>query len=256
MSGQIARRYGSKVVYIPENAIDPRRFARPTERSVTRPLRVVFVGRLVPYKAADILIEAAAPLIRAGSLELEVIGDGPEKSRLQIMAADAGLPVRFPGWIAHQRLQDHLRTFDVFAFPSLREFGGAVVLEAMAVGVVPIVVDYGGPGELVSPLTGFAIPMGRRAAIVRTLGQLLDSLIERPDALAAMRRHARARVLRSFTWSAKAAQVHEVYRWVLGHGNKPDFVMPIPDVLRDMPHHLVETQASFDKGRLSIAQSS
>jgi hypothetical protein len=47
--------------------------------------------------------------------------------------------------------------------------------------------------------------------------------------MAAMSKAARQRVLDSFTWSAKAAQVVEVYKWVLGERGKPNFGMPLPD---------------------------
>src|SRR5205823_221296 len=61
---QLSDNYKSKAVYIPENAVDPARFSRRVEGCVELPLRVAFVGRLVPYKGADMLLEAAAPLIR------------------------------------------------------------------------------------------------------------------------------------------------------------------------------------------------
>ena len=52
--------------------------------------------------------------------------------------------VKLIGWVDHAKVGEHLAKSDVFAFPSVREFGGAVALEAMAVGAIPIVLDYGG----------------------------------------------------------------------------------------------------------------
>src|SRR5262249_24943491 len=158
---QLAARYHEKSVYIPENAIDPGRFDLQVEGPVRLPLRVVFVGRLVPYKGADMLIEAAAPLIRAGQVDLDLVGAGPGMSALQSRAERERLAggISFAGWVSHGDLQRRLLRSSVLGFPSIREFGGGVVLEAMALGLVPIVMDYGGPGELVSPATGFALPM-------------------------------------------------------------------------------------------------
>ena len=221
-----------KTVYIPENAIDPVRFDGQVAGPVTLPLRVAFVGRLVPYKGADMLMEAAAPLVRSGKVVLDIIGDGPERERLTAMAAslDIAGAVKLEGWVPHTRLKDRLVQSDVFGFPSVREFGGAVVLEAMAMGLVPIVVDYGGPGELVSPRTGFAIPMGRRAEIIAGFRRALDQLVAAPEQIRPMGARARARALSLFTWDAKAHQVLEVYRWVTGRRTeKPDFGMPLAD---------------------------
>ncbi|MGH7438120.1 MAG: glycosyltransferase family 4 protein, partial [Polyangiaceae bacterium] len=157
---QIAGRYQEKTVYILENAVDPARFTRKKTEPVTLPLKVAFVGRFTLYKGADMLIEAAAPLVRAGKVKLDLIGDGMQAQALRDQAAREGLPASvFAGWIKHEKLQERLGESDVFAFPSIREFGGAVVLEAMALGLVPIVMDYGGPGELVTPATGVLLPM-------------------------------------------------------------------------------------------------
>ena len=223
-------RWQEKSVYVPENAVEPKRFDR-TRDPRSGPVRVAFVGRLVPYKGADMLLEAAAPLVRAGKLCVDAIGDGPEMERLRALAVQEqlGAGVQFAGWVKHQELKGRLACSQVFGFPSIREFGGAVVLEAMALGLVPVVVDYGGPGELVSPGTGFAVPMGQREAIVRGVREVLEKLVAHPELLDEMGPKARARVLRSFTWDVKAAQVLEVWRWVLGQRDKPDFGMPLPD---------------------------
>ncbi len=227
---QIARQYRDKTVYIPENAVDPKRFTERKTEPITLPLKVAFVGRLTLYKGPDMLIEAAAPLAREGRLTLDIIGDGPQAPALRALAAREGLPESmFAGWIQHDKLQQRLAKSDIFAFPSIREFGGAVVLEAMALGLVPVVMAYGGPGELVTPSTGFTLPMGSRREIVASLRAVLERLTADPSAIRSMGERARARVLRSFTWDAKAAQVLEVYRWVLGQRDKPDFGMPLPD---------------------------
>jgi glycosyltransferase involved in cell wall biosynthesis len=230
---QEPRCYRSKCVYIPENAVDPARFVTSrADRDPPHPMRVAFVGRLVPYKGADILVEAAAPLVRAGRVVLDLVGDGPDRGRIDALIDREGLGpgVERPGWVEHGRLKDRLGRAHVLGFPSIREFGGGVVLEAMALGVVPVVMDYGGPGELVTPDTGIALAMGPRSQIVDRLRAALTRLAEAPIARADAGERARQRVLRHFTWEAKARQVLEVYRWVLGlRADKPDFGMPLPD---------------------------
>jgi len=228
---QIAARWQPKTVYIPENGLDPSRFDRTVEGEVRLPLRVVFVGRLVPYKCPDILLSAAAPLIRDGAVTVDVVGDGPLMADLRALAERErlGAGVSFPGWVDHRVLKDRLARAHVFGFPSVREFGGAVVLEAMATGLVPVVMDYGGPAELVSPRTGFTVPMGTREQIVSAFRSIVERLVAEPGCLREMGMRARRRVFRHFTWDAKAAQTAEVYRWVLGERERPDFGMPLPD---------------------------
>jgi len=229
--GEIPRRYDGKTVYIPENAIEPGRFDGAAKGPVDGPLRVVFVGRLVATKGVDMLLEAAAPLARAGRVHVDVMGSGPEEAALRALAEREGIAgaVDFAGWVEHRELKTRMARGHVFGFPSIREFGGGVVLEAMALGLVPIVLDYGGPGELVSPATGFALPMGSRDEVVARIRAVLASLAADPSRIRPMGERARVRVLRNFTWPVKAAQVREVYRWVLGRRDKPEFGVPLPD---------------------------
>ncbi len=230
---QMPSRYRHKCVYIPENAIDLQRFNVARKRRAVRPIRVVFVGRLVPYKGANMLLEAMAPLIRSAVATLTIIGDGPQMPMLRRLVEEENLHpgVTLTGWVEHKDIQHHLVQADVFAFPSIREFGGAAVLEAMVLGLVPVVVDYGGPRELVTDATGFLIPIGPRDEIVRRFRDVVSGLADRPQAIGPMGERARQRVLTHFTWEAKARQTFEVYRWVIGQRlEKPDFGMPLSDV--------------------------
>ena len=220
-----------KCVYVPENAVDPSRFGERSEPAAEGPLRAAFVGRLVPYKGADMLLHAAAPLVRSGLLEIDILGDGPQRPELERIISSEGLAngVRLAGWIPHAELHQRLQSCHLFTFPSVREFGGGVVLEAMMLGIVPVIVDYAGPAELVTDRTGLRIPLGKREEVVERLGTLLAELVRDRSRLPALGRAARERVLDWFTWDQKARQIHEVYAWVLGKRAKPDFGMPFPD---------------------------
>ena len=102
---QIPAAYRAKCVYLPENGIDPARFPdTPREGTRTPPLRALFVGRLVPYKGCDVAITAAAPALREGRLRLTVVGDGPERARLEALVAAEGVggAVSFAGRVPPQ----------------------------------------------------------------------------------------------------------------------------------------------------------
>ncbi|MBY6004061.1 glycosyltransferase family 4 protein [Salipiger bermudensis] len=212
---EIPAAYRGKTVYLPENGIDPARFNRTAAPEPSQ-LRACFVGRLVPYKGPDMLLEAAAPLLRTGRMRLEIIGDGPMRAALEAQAAalGAGAATTFHGWKAHEEVQDIMAGCHLLSFPSIREFGGGVVLEAMALGVVPMIVDYAGPGELVVPGTGIKLPCSRRDEIVAGFAAELARLAEDPSGLAAMAAAAQARVADRFTWARKAEQVAQVYAWL------------------------------------------
>lgn len=222
----IPSRLHDKCVYLPENAVDLARFSYTASSIPAGPLRACFVGRLVPYKGPDMLIEAIAPLAREGRILLDVYGDGPLMPELRRLVEKHQISssVTLHGWIEHQELESRMRLSQLFLFPSVREFGGGVVLEAMSLGIVPVVVDYAGPGELVTSDVGYKVPLGTRAEIVDRLGSLIRDLAQRPAELETKAAAARRRVQELFTWDVKARQVMEVYRWTLGRrSDKPSF---------------------------------
>ncbi|MGB3223847.1 MAG: glycosyltransferase, partial [Desulforhopalus sp.] len=152
-------------------------------------------------------------------------GDGPLMGTLRTMVEQEGIEngVTLHGWVEHSALQWQMCRSQVFAFPSIREFGGGVVLEAMALGLVPLVVDYAGPAELVTAGTGFKVQLGQRPDIVAGFRLKLRELAEGSSKLEIIGQAARARVCEYFTWEVKARQVMEIYQWILGPGKKPDF---------------------------------
>lgn len=210
----LPKAYRDKYEYMPENGIDPARFWRRADGQRNGPLRAAFVGRLVPYKGPDMLLDAAAALLREGQMTLELIGDGPLMPVLKDQAQRLGVShaVNFHGWVPNEKVQDILCGCEIMPFPSIREFGGGVVLEAMALGVVPIVVDYAGPGELVSDETGFKIPLGSRAEIVTSLARHLTDIHKHRDQLGQLAENGLRQIQERFTWSAKADHIVALYR--------------------------------------------
>jgi glycosyltransferase involved in cell wall biosynthesis len=133
-----------------------------------------------------------------------------------------GEGVQFSGWKKHDEVPEALASSDLLAFPSVREFGGAVALEAMAVGVPAMVVDYGGPSELVTDETGWKIPLGTRMQIVERFSKALESIVANPAVIEEKGAKAIERVRSSFTWEAKAREVVRIYsRTVNGAGRMP-----------------------------------
>ncbi len=221
-ASEIPKAFQNKVIYLPENAVDPTRFSRRASHDA-RHLRAAFVGRMVPYKGPDMLLAAALPLLRAGHMELDMVGGGPMLDGLKASVVGENLEgrLRFHGWLAHEKVQEVLAETSLLALPSVREFGGGVVLEAMALGVPPLVVDYAGPGELVQSGLGFKVALGDRAGIVAGFRTELERLAGESELLRKTGAAGLAHVEAHFTWAAKARQIGRVYDWVLGQATKP-----------------------------------
>ena len=156
-------------------------------------------------------------------MTFDVVGDGPAMAALRAQSAREGVDgaTRFHGWLPQERAAEVMGGANLLLFPSIREFGGAVVMEAMAMGLCPLVVDYGGPGEYVRDGVGYKVPLGSREEIVAALHARLQQLARAPEQVAEAGARAREAVLSDYTWSAKARQVAAVYAWVLAGAPPP-----------------------------------
>lgn len=223
---EVPARWRDKCVHLPENGFDADQAVVRRARTATLPIRVIAVGRLVPLKGMDMLVEAIAPFVRDGRMTLDIVGEGDERSRLESLIRSTGCSqgIRLVGQLAHEQVLERLAVADLFALPSIREFGGGAVLEAMAAGLPAVVVDYGGPPELVAADTGFLVPLGSRAQIVGGLTEVFRRAAAAPELLDQLGARARHRATALFTWDRKACQIEQVYDWVLGRrAVKPSF---------------------------------
>ena len=116
---------------------------------------VLFVGRLIPEKNADLLLEAFDQVADEYDVTLGVIGDGTEFDALQAQASSMNHSdsVSFLGFVEDdEEVYAHMRAADLFVLPSVREGFGITVLEAMAAGCRPITVSH--PDSAASQVSG------------------------------------------------------------------------------------------------------
>jgi glycosyltransferase involved in cell wall biosynthesis len=121
----------------------------------------------------------------------------------------------FRGWVPHPEVQKILQECDFMALPSVREFGGGVVVESMALGVTPIVADYGGPAELVDESTGIRVQFEDKASLIAGFARTFADIIRAPHVLDRLGPAGIEKVRRTLTWEAKANQIVSVYNAVL-----------------------------------------
>ena len=214
----------NKLIYQPENAIDIERFSLKNSICNEPHLKFAFVGRLVPYKGCDMAIEAIANLAKQGKVTFDIYGNGPEEAKLAGLIKTLKLEdsVTLHGFVPNTELQQKLVNADMFLFPSIREFGGGVVLEAMALGIVPIVLDYAGPAELVNNECGYLIPMNKREIIIKDIETTLSGIFDNREQLKQKRTNAINKVDALFTWQRKAEQDVLIYKWLLNNEPKPN----------------------------------
>ena len=216
-----------RVAILVENGVDLSIW-RPSDvadrRSPTKPTRFVFVGRLVDWKAVNLLLEAFKRAVVHAPMSLLIIGDGVERTGLEELARTMGLlevgsqdapgKVRFAGWKSQLECAECLRQSDALVLPSLMECGGAVVLEAMATGIPVIATAWGGPADYLDASCGILVDPSSKDAFIENIAAALTRLAKSSEERIAMGEAARAKVVREFDWDVKVDRMLEIYRTV------------------------------------------
>jgi glycosyltransferase involved in cell wall biosynthesis len=203
-----------QVVEMVENGVDFNIWRTKTFTNLPGPtVRFIFIGRLIDWKAVEIVIEAMARLQGQISASFEVIGDGPMRKDWEHAAHQMGLAqtVKFSGFMSQQDCADRLKNADVLVLPSLFECGGAVVLEAMAVGVPVVATAWGGPLDYLDESCGILVTPDSREALIAGFAAAMKSLAESPDLRAKMGA-AGSRRARQFDWERKIDQILQLYQ--------------------------------------------
>ncbi|HMC25461.1 MAG TPA: glycosyltransferase family 4 protein [Candidatus Udaeobacter sp.] len=217
--------YSDKLFFIPENGIARSLCVADARRPEPgAKLELIFVGGLVRRKACYLGLRAATPLLRSGLAHFTLIGDGPERSSLEQLARDLGITnaVSFCGWLSHEEVLNHLRSADVVVLPAIREGGGGVVFEALASGAVPVILDWGGPGDIVHPEVGYKVPPSNEEEVVLQMERILSELADNRDLVYRLRQQGLSYARECLTWDAKAQATTQVLNWVVRRGPKPD----------------------------------
>src|SRR5881392_2896125 len=175
-------------------------------------LAIGFIGRLVHNKGIDNLLQALA-LQRGAKWRLTIVGDGPERERLEALASELRLAarVRWTGELPTEQVANLWPELDVLVQPSLalsdwREANGQVLMEAMANEVAVLGTDSGVIPELVGD-AGVVVPAGD----TQMLSMALEKLSEQPTRKA-LAQAARARALRLYSDDAIAERTLQFWQ--------------------------------------------
>ena len=203
-----------RIVLMAENGVDLVQWNSLPEAPGTASNTFVFVGRLVDWKALDIVLEALA---RTPGARLEVLGDGPMLADWRRLAVTLNLTgrVHFLGWQTQPECARRLRQACALVLPSLYECGGAVVLEAMAASKAVIATAWGGPADYLDESCGILVQPTSRQVLVSGFASAMQTLLDSPETGRRMGVNGHARILQHFDWEKKVDALLDLYASVL-----------------------------------------
>ncbi len=216
----LLRRRGFRklAAHIPQLGVDPTVFRKQDAGGLRRKLGlggafvIGFVGRFSPEKGVDTLIKALA-LLPEGCV-LVLVGNGPERPRLEAMARAFGVSasVQWVPWVNSGEVTEYMNAFDVLVLPSrtrwnIKEQFGRVLVEAMSCETCVVGSDS---GEIPSVIGDAGMVFHEDDE--RDLAERLRKLIGSPSVRETFRRDGRQRVLENFTYARIAADTVNFYR--------------------------------------------
>jgi teichuronic acid biosynthesis glycosyltransferase TuaC len=195
------------VVY---NGVDPQMFSpgeHPGESAI-----VLSVGNLIPIKGHEQLLRSFGALDRSNAnLSCEIIGDGPQLSRLEALCdkLNIGDKVVFSGRQSRSRVVEAMRQCTIFVLPSRYEGLGCVYLEAMSVGKPVIACTGQGISEVIEQgVNGWLVEAGN----VAELTEALSCLLKDGERRRRLGQAGRRTILQDFTLARQAERLYELYR--------------------------------------------
>lgn len=209
----VSRGVPSAAVRVIPCGIDPPRVApRPI---AARPVRVVYLGRLEPYKRIDLVLEAMARVLaRVPDAELAIIGRGSDRPRLERLAEDLGIAprTRFTGFVDDAERDRLLADARLCVCASRKEGWGLTVIEANALGVPVVATDVPGLRDSVRhDETGWLVSDGPAELLARRLADAIAHLLADERRLARLSAGGLA-WSRHFDWDQAADRMGEVLR--------------------------------------------
>jgi glycosyltransferase involved in cell wall biosynthesis len=188
----------------------------PARDAPRRPIRLLFVGRLIRTKGARDAVHAMQHLTDL-DIVLDVVGDGYDRSACEQLAAELGLARRvvFHGRQPRTSVTRFYRQADIFVFPSYREPGGNVTYEAMAAGLPVITSDRGGPGAAIDDSSGIRVTPTAPHAFSRTLAAAIRRLVDNEELRKKLGEGAYRRVGEIGLWDQKINLATTLYDEIL-----------------------------------------
>lgn len=214
-ANKFGKKFNKKIYFFPVNGVSIEDFGIESGyHNVDKHFTVFTTGRLVHWKNFASAIKAFNFFSdKYPKSTFLIIGEGPERQRLEQLTNNLNLQdkVHFVPWLPRDEMLLRMRSCDVFLYPSLREGGGAVVVEAMASGKPVVCLDTAGPGFHIREEWGIKIAPRDPEYVVNAMAKALERLYLDKDLRITMGKAARKRAEEFYLWDRLGEKMQEIY---------------------------------------------
>lgn len=207
----------NKIEVFPEASLTKEEIVRLTQCvSPDTAIRFISMGRLLHWKGFHLGLRAFAKAAIPES-EYWVLGDGPERQRLEALVAELGITSQVKFWnrLPRDEALQKLGSCTALVHPSLHDSGGWVCLEAMTAARPVLCLNLGGPAIQVTDVTGFKVNASDPNQAVEGLAAAMVRLANEPDLRLAMGQAGQRRVKEFYNWETRGHQICQLYEDVV-----------------------------------------
>ncbi|MCX6720719.1 MAG: glycosyltransferase [Candidatus Staskawiczbacteria bacterium] len=211
----LPKKWKDKAEFFPVNGASIKDIACVNGNNNNDIFSVISAGKLIKIKGFDLAIKAFKVFSENNyNSKLVIVGDGPELSNLKNLAKKLCIDnkVIFKGWLSHGDLMNEIGISDLFIFCSLRDGGGAVVVEAMAEGKPVVCFDLAGPGFHVDDSCGIKVKAENSEQAVKDMAMALEKLYSDKELRLRLGKGAREKAEREYDWDKLGSKLNEIYK--------------------------------------------
>lgn len=215
----LPKKWQAKAEFFPVNGILEEDFNLPVSKNIQGEFSVITAGKFIKIKNFSLAIKAFKIFSdKFPRSQFIIVGDGPEFLNFKNITENLGIiqKVIFKKWMAREALLAEIANSDIFIFPSLRDGGGQVVIEAMSQGKPIICFDIAGPGFHIDESCGIKIKPESRERAVNDMAEALEKLYLNKKLREELGRKARQKAESEYSWEKLGQKMQKIYNKILG----------------------------------------
>lgn len=196
-----------------ETAMEDEIFKREKKEYGAEVIKMVISARFISIKNIPLVIKALKYIQTSKPWKLTLLGSGPDKKLIEntIKAEGVGQQVSIIPYLPREEALDMIEHSDIFIFPSLKEGGTWALMEAMAIGLPVVCLDWAGMAVETTSDTAIQIPVSNPRKMEKDFGHAISLLINSPQLRKQIGQAARKRIKEVFNWNAKGLYMEALF---------------------------------------------
>ncbi len=204
-----------------DGSIEPEIFLYKKENTMRDYIHLITTSRLIHTKNVSTIIKSLSLIPKKYYIKLTIVGSGQESNRLRILSEDLNVinKISFVKFMPREDVLHILTEADIYLFASLKEACNLSLLEAMAVGLPVICLNWSGMAISTDDSCAIRLPVTNPEQMPKDMAKAIIKLIENPDLRQQMGEASRKRIQEVFNWESKGTFMEELFE-ELEQGNE------------------------------------